>query len=158
MHLYRITREKHLNGFTGMYGSYKDGGRWNLPGHPVLYYASSPGVALLEMANYLPDPRNVPDDYRLGIYYLPDEIRTQSIRHSDLPLNWDDFPYPRSTQIIGTKWLESKDTLCLVVPSVAVCKGLENSIVINPLHQDLQYLKLESVVKELYNIRAFDGL
>ena len=84
MELFRITRIKYLEDYTGRGGSFLNGarreasplGRWNLPGIPVLYFASTPSVALLEMANYLPSPRLIPADYRLGIYHLPDNTKS----------------------------------------------------------------------------------
>ncbi|MFT4927875.1 MAG: RES domain-containing protein, partial [Phenylobacterium sp.] len=74
MRLYRICPLHFLENYSGLGGSYKDGGRWNLPGVPVMYFALSPSVALLEMANYLPSPRLVPASYRLGIYELDTEL------------------------------------------------------------------------------------
>lgn len=158
MYLYRITRDEYLNDFSGLWGSYKDGGRWNLPGFPVLYFGSSPGVALLEMANYLPNPRNVPKDYRMGIYSLPDEIKVESISRDNLSDNWNDFPYPKFTQEMGSKWLKERSSLCLIVPSAAVCNGMESCIVVNPLHPELCHLKLMDKKEKLYNDRAFNGL
>jgi RES domain-containing protein len=158
MELFRITRIKYLENFTGKGGSFKNGARWNSPGLPVLYFASTPSVALLEMANYLPNPRLVPTDYGLGIYHLPDEISKQILKIEQLPTDWSQYPYPASTQNIGSEWLTNNTSLILVVPSVAVPAGMENIIVVNPLHPEIVSLKLVSVESSLYNQRAFKGL
>ena len=158
MRLFRITKSKYLGNFTGRGASFLNGARWNQSGHPVLYFASTPSVALLEMANYLPSPRLVPADYKLGIYFLPDNISTQTITTEDLPPNWSQYPYPLTTQKIGTQWLESNYSLLLIVPSVAVPAGMENIIVVNPLHPEIKLLKLISTESNLYNNRAFQGL
>ncbi len=158
MELFRITRIKYLENYTGRGGSFLNGARWNKSGIPVLYFASTPSVALLEMANYLPSPRLIPADYRLGIYSLPDNISTETITVKNLPSDWSRYPYPSSTQEIGSQWLNEGNSLILFVPSVAVPAGLENIAVINPRHPEINWLRLASVESSLYNDRAFKGL
>ncbi len=158
MELFKITRIKYLENFTGKGGSFLNGARWNKPRIPVLYFASTPSVALLEMANYLPNPRLVPTDYRLGIYHLPDTVSSQIIEVKNLPQNWSQYPHPSSTQEIGSQWLNEGGSLILLVPSVAVPAGLENIAVINSRHSDINKLKLSSVESDLYNDRAFKGI
>ncbi|WP_036488245.1 RES family NAD+ phosphorylase [Myxosarcina sp. GI1] len=158
MELFRITRTKYLENYTGRGGSFLNGARWNEPGIPVLYFASTPSVALLEMANYLPNPRLIPVDYRLGIYHLPDTVSSQTLKVIDLPQDWSRYPYPSSTQKIGSQWLNEGSSLILFVPSVAVPAGLENIAIINPGHPQIDELRLSSVESSLYNDRAFTGL
>ena len=67
MRLYRIYHSVYLDNLTGRGASYMNGGRWNRPAVPVLYFAESPSVAMLGLANYLPSPRLIPPTYRLGI-------------------------------------------------------------------------------------------
>ena len=158
MQLYRIIKFKYLENFTGRGGSFLNGARWNKAGIPVLYFAATPSVALLEMANYLPNPRLVPPSLKLGIYHLPDTISHQTIEVKDLPADWSQYPYPIGTQEIGSNWLNDCKTLALFVPSAAVPAGLENIIVVNPRHPELTSLKLTSVESSLYNDRTFQGL
>lgn len=158
MELFRITRIKYLENFTGKGGSFLNGARWNQSGIPVLYFATTPSVALLEMANYLPNPRLIPADYRLGIYHLPDSVPSQALTVKNLPQDWSRYPYPSSTQKIGSQWLNEGNSLILFVPSVAVPAGLENIAVINPRHPQINELRLSSVESSLYNDRAFKGL
>lgn len=158
MELFRITRIKYLENYTGRGGSFLNGARWNEPRIPVLYFASTPSVALLEMANYLPNPRLIPADYRLGIYDLPDTVSSQTLTVNNLPQDWSRYPYPSSTQKIGSQWLNEGSSLILLVPSVAVPAGLENIAVINPRHPEINKLVLSSVESDLYNDRAFKGL
>ncbi len=158
MEIYRITRLKYLENFSGRGGSFFHGARWNNAGLPVLYFATSSSLALLEMANYIPNPRLVPADYRLGIYHLPDSILSESLSPSELPDDWSEYPYPQSTQKIGSEWLLSQRSSILFVPSVAVPGGLENIAVINPQHPEIEQLKLVSTETNLYNNRMFDGI
>ncbi|MEO1672895.1 MAG: RES family NAD+ phosphorylase [Cyanobacteria bacterium J06631_2] len=158
MRLYRITKEKYLTNFSGRGKSFLDGARWNSPGIPVLYFACTPSVALLEMANYIISPRLVPKSYRFGIYELPDTSSSKTLSIGEMPSDWTDFPYPLSTQIVGSEWLLSNESLCLIVPSVAVPAGMENIAVVNPSHPEIKDLKLTSIESDLYNKRAFRGI
>ncbi len=158
MRLYRICPERHLEDYSGLGASYRDGARWNKPGQPVIYFAASASTALLEMANYLPSPRLIPKSYRLGIYELDGIASTSVLSDHKLPMDWACFPYPRSTQQLGGDWLEKCQQLGLFVPSSAVPQGLEKIIVANPRHHDIKYLKLLSSTAELFNKRTFSGL
>jgi len=155
--LYRICPEKYLENYTGLGASYQDGARWNKPGQAVLYFAASPATALLEMANYLPSPRLVPKNYRLGIYALNESTSVSTFPDNKLPDNWAQFPWPRSTQQIGGDWLEYGREFGLFVPSAAVPQGLEKNLVVNPRHPDVSSLKLVSSTAELFNKRIFSG-
>jgi RES domain-containing protein len=75
-----------------------------------------------------------------------------------MPPDWAEYPYPVSTQKIGSQWLTDNSSLCLFVPSVAIPAGLENIIVVNPNHPQISYLKLLSFESELFNKRAFRGI
>ena len=110
------------------------------------------------MANYLPSPRLVPKDYNLGIYELPSNTKIKTLTVDDLPDDWADFPYPLSTQLIGSKWLNSNDELCLIVPSAAIPEGMENIVIVNPNHPQIGSLKLSYATPSLYNKRAFEGI
>jgi RES domain-containing protein len=156
--LYRICPERYLENYSGLGASYKDGARWNRPGQAVIYFAASPSTALLEMANYLPSPRLIPKNYRLGIYELDKNAAIHVLPDTQLPDDWACFPYPRSTQQIGKDWLDKCNELGLLVPSSAVPQGLEKILVVNPRHPDIRHLKLVSSISELFNKRTFTGL
>lgn len=158
MRLYRITPKRFLKNYRGLGASYTDGARWNHPGQPVLYFALSASTALLEMANYLPSPRLIPGDYRLGIYDIPDTSPLHTFPESDLPKDWAAFPYPISTQNIGGDWLSKDSDLGLLVPSSAVPEGLEKIMVINPRHESCSTIQLIKSTKDLYNRRTFTGI
>lgn len=156
MKLYRISPIIYLENYEGLGASYQDGARWNYKGHPVLYFALSPSVAMLEMANYFPLPRLIPKNRLLGIYDLPDDL-TEEFNTSKLPLDWDVYPHPASTRIIGTEWLVSNINTGLIVPSAATPDGLESIMIINPLHKGIKQLKLIDKKDKLFNERAFTG-
>ena len=146
---------EHLEDYRGLGASYRDGGRWNSVGHPALYFAETASVAMLEMANYLPSPRLIPSSYRLGIYELPDDTPMDRWPASMLPSDWRDFPYPNSTQQMGTDWLIAGDGQLLAVPSVAVPAGLDAIVLASPARLDSSAVSLIGVEAEIYNPRAF---
>ncbi|NQY35702.1 MAG: RES family NAD+ phosphorylase [Alteromonadaceae bacterium] len=157
MNIYRIVPDIYVEDYTGKGASFEEGARWNLPGQPVLYFALSASVAMLEMANYFPSPRLIPKNRVLGIYSISDHIKYSELSPNDLPSDWADYPYPQSTQDIGAKWLACAKELFLKVPSVATPEGLESIIVVNPLHNDIDDLKFITAKNDFFNKRAFIG-
>jgi len=155
--LFRIAPERYLEDLSGKGASYTRGGRWNRAGVPVIYMAPSASTAMLEMANYLPSPQLVPKAYRIGVYELPGSVRLDSLSPDSVPRDWNRYPYPASTQEVGTRWHQQGTTLGLRVPSVAVPGQLEDIIVINPLHPDVAHLKLMETVDLAFNPRVFGG-
>ena len=109
MRLYRICHVRYLEDLRGLGASYRDGARWNEPGFPIVYFAETPSVAMLEMAHYLPSPRLVPPGYRLGVYEVADEVALERWHVRDLPEGWDRYPHPRATRRMGTSWLMRKE-------------------------------------------------
>lgn len=79
----------------------------------------------------------------------------EELQVEKLPLDWPEFPYPRSTQEIGDQWLESAASVGLIVPSVAAPLQLEKIAVLNALHPDIRFLKLINSTNQLYSDRAF---
>lgn len=155
MQLYRICPDRYLEDYSGLGASYRDGARWNVEGIPVIYFATSASLAMLELANYLPSPRLVPANYRLGIYTLSGRTKVDTWSVDDLPEQWNEYPYPTSTQQLGAAWLKSKKRVALRVPSAAVPGGLETCVVINPLHAAINQLKLVDQRRDIYSKRLF---
>ena len=156
MNLYRIAPERFISNLSGHGGSYRDGARWNNAGHPVLYFGTSASVAMLEMGNYIPNPRLIPKDYLLGIF----KVRTNAIETvelADLPDGWDLSPPPNFTRSIGTEFLSSARNLILLVPSTAAA-GIDQVAVVNPMHRDIEKLTLVSTQSRIYNPRLFQGI
>ena len=155
MRIYRICRVEHLENFEGRGASFRHGGRWNNAGVPVLYFAESASVAMLEMANYLPSPRLVPATYRLGVYEVASSASIKRWRVDDLPKEWDEFPHSRWTQREGTEWLLHGKEPLLSVPSSAVPGGLENIVLASPNRLARGGIRLIEAIKDIYNSRAF---
>lgn len=161
MRIYRITKERYLTDFSGLGGSFKNGGRWNKAGTPVLYFALNPGAAMLEMAHYTSSPRLVPPSTRIGTYEIPDDAPIVKILTKDIPADWSDFPYPTSTQQIGDAWLQANKGFGFVVPTCAMPGMFEMaSMVVNPKHDIITggQIKLVDSSSQIFNPRAFPGV
>ena len=114
MRLYRLAKTHRVSDLSGE-GARRAGGRWNLPGTPVLYTAESGALAILEVLQYtdVHDIRN----FSMLVLEAPDAAPIQQIEWQALPPGWNQFPYPASTQELGQRWLEAGNALLLRVPS-----------------------------------------
>ncbi len=135
MQVYRLAHPKYANDISG-YGSLLVPGRWNFKGHRVLYTSENSSLALLEyLAHTEGLKRRLP--YHLITLQVPDDtIMEYTI--AQLALDWKgNLLHTRET---GTKWLESRDSLLLKVPSVI---NEDNSnFLVNPEHQQFNKVKI----------------
>jgi len=117
---WRLCREPFAD-LTGE-GARRYGGRWNTPGRPLVYAASSAALAVLEVRVHLDlTPELLPDDYVLLEIDLGGGQSVEEVK--DLPLNPAEF---------GNRWLAERRTLVLQVPSVIVPES--PNLLLNPLH------------------------
>lgn len=113
-------------------GARLKGGRWNLPGTPAIYAATSYASALLEILVHANTGR-VPPALRHVRIDIPDDAVIETIAPAD-SAGWDAMPAGPSRRM-GDAWLRQRSGLVLLVPSV-VTRGLDQNAVINPAHPD----------------------
>jgi RES domain-containing protein len=102
-------------------GARRYGGRWNGPGRPLLYTASTAALAVLEVRVHLDLPPDLlPDDYVL----ITIDLGQASIEIIDT--------LPASPQDVGDRWLQEARTAILQVPSTIVPESA--NLLINPAH------------------------
>ena len=128
MRLWRLSRYVSLDGRGGLFAA----GRWHSQGRPVLYAATSPSGALIEVLVHLDvEPEEIPDGYRLLGIDVPagemNDARGEAI--VDRPSNLD------RSRALGDAWLHSCSSLLYRVPS-AIISHTEN-VLINPAHPDM---------------------
>lgn len=145
MKIYRIARTEFCD-ISGK-GAKLYGGRWNLPGYPVLYGSASISSALLERLTI--DPELFSSEryvlYSIMEFDCPDKlIRKFSV--AELPKDWDIIPFRKSTQEFGNGLIQS-GILCFAVPSV-VDKTTFNFI-INPASKNFSKLSWKVYPLEL---------
>jgi RES domain-containing protein len=104
-------------------GASRHGGRWNRPGRPAVYAASSAALAVLEVRVHLDlPPELLPDDYLLLTIDLHDLVAEEVL---DLPTDPAAF---------GDAWLGEQRSAVLQVPSLIVPENA--NLLLNPVHPD----------------------
>lgn len=139
MIIYRLAVEKFSRDISGT-GAKLMGGRWNIPGLPVLYTTESISLSVLEILVNT-ERQFIPNTYQLLKLNVPDNVVNTTIVKEKLKEQWkDDFEY---TQWIGSEFLRQKKVLILKVPSAVIDE--ENNFLFNPEHPDFKKLKILAI-------------
>ena len=144
--VYRICDSKYSDDLSGN-GAKLYGGRWNSKGNTVIYCSGSKSLAVLELLVHT-SINILPKQLRLITISVPEKIKIQDVSIKNLPGKWKVYPSPFQNQILGDKWLKSKSTLILKIPSVIIPS--EFNFLINPLHKDISSIKI--VNKEIFEV------
>lgn len=143
MKVYRIEREKYLDSTLKGIGAAKSNGfRWNSENTRLVYTADSRALALLEVAVHLNMNENLPSDRFIVELEIPDTMKALEVSLNDLPQNWNAKPPTKITQIIGDDFVQNNEAAVLKVPSAIIQQ--EFNYLINPLHPDVQSIKMVS--------------
>jgi RES domain-containing protein len=124
MILWRISRHRDLSGVGGL----KASGRWHHAGHPIVYLASNPSAALLEVCVHTA-ANDVPPEFTLLKIEGPN-AKTAVIKPEDLPQDWT--TRLEVTRDLGAAWLREKRGALLQVPSAIVPETA--NFLFNPIH------------------------
>ena len=145
------TRENTADDMSGK-GAEKTGGRWNRPGSPVVYAASSVALACLETVVHL-NLSGFPLNRFLVRIEVPDDIWAgrQALPPDALPRGWSAIPEGRVSVEAGDAWLSRLASALLLVPSVVVPE--EFNILVNPRHPDAGRLKATKLRPWLFDRR-----
>ena len=133
-------------------GAERTGGRWNRPGIPMVYSASTRALACLETLVHL-NAGGLPLNRYLVEIEVPNDIwaAAEIPTPTSLPVGWDAEPAGRASISFGSGWATSKRCALLAVPSVIVPE--EKNILINPLHPDAARLNARKIRKWLFDPR-----
>lgn len=129
MRVWRIARAAY--GKLDGAGAERAGGRWNSPGRSVVYTATHPALAALELLAHL-DPSDVPNDLQLFTIDIPDGLATTRLAAPALPPDWRAIPNHPACRAAGDAWLEAAETPLLLVPSAILPDS--GNVLINPRH------------------------
>ena len=136
-HLYRIVARSQADApFTGEHC--RQGGRWSTPGVHLAYASASPGGALLEHLAHGGGASRRP--MVLVCARLP---ATRWPALSSPPPGWRARPYSRRIRAVGDRWIESAESLLLLVPSALIEE--EWNVLINPEHPQFRRLEVEAI-------------
>jgi RES domain-containing protein len=135
--LWRIAtdaREHEAHDLSGK-GAEQTGGRWNRPGRPLVYTASTASLACLETVVHL-NAGELPLNRFLVRIEVPAAVwqSRRAFAPADLPVGWSAVPEGKVSLDIGDAWLRAAPSALLMVPSVIVPE--EFNVLINPLHAD----------------------
>ena len=149
MIVWRISNYLDLSGQGGL----RAAARWHNAGAPVVYTASSPASALLEVLVHLElnDAEYLPDSYQLLRIAVPDNILLDEIIEESLANDWR--RQLELTRMIGDEWLRGSDSALLAVPS-AIVPHTKNYL-INPTHRDTKQIKIKSHGNYPFDFRLF---
>jgi RES domain-containing protein len=149
VNIWRISNHRDLEGRGGL----RAGGRWHFPGRPIVYCAEHPASALLEILAHL-DVANLaalPDGYQLLEIEVPATLEVESLPTHALTLKWQSDE--AATQAIGDRWLASRSSALLRVPSALVPKVW--NFLVNPSHPSVALLKITSAARYPFDTRLF---
>ena len=149
MKLYRITSPNHAYDLSGT-GARLYGGRWNSPGKPVVYAAGTISLAMLEtMANAEPEWLKKP--FTLNILNIPDPLVIEKLKEEDLLVDWKNYPFAPTTVEKGDRWLQSRLTPILQVPSAV--NPFEFNYLLNPNNQDFSMITIDEIRELSFDLR-----
>ena len=131
MEVYRLAHQDYtdLTGSGGLFGS----GRWHHRGHLCVYTASSRALAALE--RFVHESAITLPKLKMLTIWLPDDISIQRYSEAELPQGWDTIPDSTVSRDFGSKWLQTRGSAVLQIPSSIVQD--EYNLIINPSHQDV---------------------
>ena len=151
MEAYRLSREKFSSPLSGKGAAIK-GARWNSIGVELIYCAANRSLAMAEVAVHF-TLATLPSDYVMITIFIPDDISIEKINESDLPVDWNMFPHPVSTQTIGDTFVAANKFCILQIPS-AVTRG-DYNLLINPNHRDFSRIQISLISKFPFDKRIF---
>jgi len=138
-HAFRICKTRFLDTAMSGEGARIAGGRWNTPGLPVVYAASSLSLATLEIMVHL-EEREV--FHRLFSWFrieFPEDL-IESAGLASLPHGWLADETNAAARSVGDAWLRNATSAILAVPS-AVTIG-ETNYLLNPAHPAFQKIRI----------------
>lgn len=150
---FRIAKKKYSPTTAAMLsgrGALIYGGRWNSPGHPIVYASASLALATLEITVHLKSTAPLPE-YKALELEIPDELIVTA-NPADLPVGWNDKSMnPIAAQAWGDAWFDSGMSAVAAVPSVVI-PG-EFNYLINPEHDEFKRIKRGRMKHHPYDSR-----
>ena len=141
MRVFRIAHNKYIKDMSGE-GARINGGRWNPPDTPMLYFSEHLSLALLELlANH--SWLLIGTNYSFIEIDLPDKLSILQLNPEDISPQWRNPVYISQTIQLGNSWIYDKASVVLKVPSAVLPE--ESNFLINPRHELFSDVKIVSV-------------
>jgi RES domain-containing protein len=147
--VWRISNHLDLSGTGGL----RAAARWHHAGKPIVYLASSPAAALLEVMVHLEmnELNALPDAYQLLKVEVPESLSALELNQHELTENWQENL--AHTRALGDRWLHELDSALLAVPS-AIVPHTQNYL-LNPAHSDAKKIKVIAHGSYPFDLRLF---
>jgi RES domain-containing protein len=113
------------------------GGRWNSPGHAVVYTAESVSLAALELLVHLHGSALLASYSVISVTFRSEWLRELGRR--ELPAGWNAYPAPLRLRELGDAWIAARASAVLEVPSAVV--PAEKNYLLNPAHPDFAKIR-----------------
>jgi len=97
------------------------------------------------------DAEDRPKNFRLIQIEGPEGLSMTTVTPGALPGNWPDDSV--TTRRVGDRWLASRRSLLLRVPSVLVPETW--NVMVNPLHPEAALLKISAGYEHAFDLRLF---
>lgn len=146
LRVYRVCRSVHAR-LDGE-GAKRVGGRWNSPGHAVVYMAQSVSLAVLENLVHM-SKEDFPVGYVKVSVLIPDGLSVLS--EDDF---MQDLPAIGQTEL-GDLWLASARSAVIRVRSAVISD--EFNFLLNPQHPEFERIMAEQPVPFVFDERLFYG-
>ena len=127
---WRITKTRYQP-YDGT-GARERGGRWNSPGHPVVYASDSFAGAVLEILAHSLRPRTLPGAHHGVRIDIPAEL-VEEVNPAGVP-GWMEKDSP-AARMFGDRWIKEGRTAALAVPALPT-RPIGRTLMINPDHPD----------------------
>ena len=114
------------------------GGRWNSPGHPLVYTAENASLAALELLVHLQESPLLASYSLLSVRFPAALVR--KLERAALPESWNTYPAPFQLRELGDAWIASGKSAVLEVPSAVV--PAERNYLLNPAHVGFRKVSL----------------
>jgi len=147
--LWRVVKRLHASTAFDGKAAERLGGRWNSPGHRVVYTSATKSLAVLEILVHLDVGRSIPRF--VAFTFAVDDRLVDRVPAAHLPRRWHTSRGLLTTRQIGDQWLASGRSLALAVPSAIVPE--ESTYLLNPAHPAYDRLEFGRAVPFLLDPR-----
>lgn len=149
MRIYRIADRRHPI-WDGT-GAMLVGGRFNSPGRPVIYGATTFAGAMLEVLVHARIGK-VPRSHVFVVAEVPDNIAIERADTATLPSGWDG-PDLEIARAFGDRWIAENRSAVLLVPSVVARE--EWNALVSPAHPLAQRFAVSESRPVVWDERLF---
>jgi RES domain-containing protein len=146
---WRIVQRRFVKGVFSGDAARRFGGRWNSPGHAVVYTAQSLALAALEILVHL-DSEKVLRNF-VAIPVTLQEKFIASLDATRLPRTWRAYPATKFTRFLGDAWIAEGKSAVFRVSSAVI--PAESNFLLNPIHPDFDQLTIGDPVPFKFDSR-----